>query len=260
MSAVKTSDGGHWYTTAGESMHSIRGANGEERNTTLRDARKLNLLPSVTTVMKVISKPQLETWKQNTLIEAALSTPRNEGESIDEFAARISDEALSVTKRAADFGTRLHDLCEQRATGAFPKLVDGDLAGYIMAIEQFFRACGQVVKIESSVVGKGYAGRIDLLTRTDSGLVLWDFKTQKYKNGKGGFYDSYCQQLQAYRVILEAEFQEPVATANVAINSLQPQEFQLHFWSTEERDQGLAVWKAALHLWQLVNQYVPVQS
>ena len=33
------SESGHWYTQEGEPMYTIIGANGKERNTTLRDAK-----------------------------------------------------------------------------------------------------------------------------------------------------------------------------------------------------------------------------
>ena len=60
-----TSESGHWYTQEGEPMYTIIGANGKERNTTLRDAKKENLVPSVTTILGMIAKPSLENWKIN---------------------------------------------------------------------------------------------------------------------------------------------------------------------------------------------------
>ena len=45
------SESGHWYTQEGEPMYTIIGANGKERNTTLRDAKNLGLVPSVTTIL-----------------------------------------------------------------------------------------------------------------------------------------------------------------------------------------------------------------
>ena len=42
LSAKKTtSESGHWYTQEGDPMYTVIGANGKERNTTLRDARKI---------------------------------------------------------------------------------------------------------------------------------------------------------------------------------------------------------------------------
>ena len=43
LSAKKiTAESGHWYTQEGEPMYTVIGANGKERNTTLRDAKKEN--------------------------------------------------------------------------------------------------------------------------------------------------------------------------------------------------------------------------
>ena len=56
----------HWYRRDGEPLHSVPSAKGEPRPTTLRDARKLGLLPSVTNVLGVIAKPELTAWVQET--------------------------------------------------------------------------------------------------------------------------------------------------------------------------------------------------
>ncbi len=65
---VRTSESGHWYTQEGKPAYTVVGSNGKVRNTTLRDAKKLKLLPSVTTVMSVAAKPGLEAWKQQQLL------------------------------------------------------------------------------------------------------------------------------------------------------------------------------------------------
>ena len=70
----------HWYTRAGNPMYTIIGKNGKERNTTLRDARTLDLVPSVTTILGVAAKPGLEKWKQEQVLLAALTLPRQDGE------------------------------------------------------------------------------------------------------------------------------------------------------------------------------------
>ena len=59
----KTSESGHWYTKDGTPAYTTMGKTGE-RNTTLRDARKLGLLPSVTTIIGQLSKTGLNTWLQ----------------------------------------------------------------------------------------------------------------------------------------------------------------------------------------------------
>ena len=61
------SESGHWYTQEGEPMYTIVGANGKERNTTLRDAKKEGLVPSVTTIMSMMAKPALEDMETKTI-------------------------------------------------------------------------------------------------------------------------------------------------------------------------------------------------
>ena len=60
-----TSEKGHWYTLEGKPLYTLVGKNGKERNTNLRDARKLNLVPSVTTILDVAAKPGLVNWQIN---------------------------------------------------------------------------------------------------------------------------------------------------------------------------------------------------
>src|SRR5690348_10169188 len=103
---------GHWYTRAGEPRYSVIGANGKERDTTLRDARSLGLLPSVTTVLDCLNKGALVEWKVRQGILAALTTSRREGEDDDTFLARILTDSKEQAKQAAEEGTRIHDAIE----------------------------------------------------------------------------------------------------------------------------------------------------
>jgi len=51
---------GHWYRRSdGSPQYTIVGKNGKERDTTLRDAREHNLVPSVTTIMRIAAAPGL---------------------------------------------------------------------------------------------------------------------------------------------------------------------------------------------------------
>jgi hypothetical protein len=47
------SEGGHWYTRTGECCYEIKGANGKMRSVTLRDARKLGLVPGFSAISKM---------------------------------------------------------------------------------------------------------------------------------------------------------------------------------------------------------------
>jgi hypothetical protein len=56
----KVQENGHFYTKDGHPAYTTIGKTGE-RPTTLRDARKLGLLPSVTTINGMLSKAGLDT-------------------------------------------------------------------------------------------------------------------------------------------------------------------------------------------------------
>ena len=86
------SESGHWYTQEGEPMYTIIGVNGKERNTNLRDARNLGLVPSVTTIIGMIAKPSLENWKIDQALKSAITLKQLENELVGDpprFARRI---------------------------------------------------------------------------------------------------------------------------------------------------------------------------
>ena len=62
------SESGHWYAADGSPAYKIIGKNGKERNTTVRDARERNLVPSVTTVLGLVAKPGLSNWLQQQVL------------------------------------------------------------------------------------------------------------------------------------------------------------------------------------------------
>ena len=94
-----TSESGHWYTQEGEPMYTIIGANGKERNTTLADAKKLNLVPSVTGIMAMSYKPALERWKITEAIKSAIVLKIDDDETIDEFVSRCREHSTLVGKK-----------------------------------------------------------------------------------------------------------------------------------------------------------------
>jgi hypothetical protein len=104
MLIVSCESASHWYFPDGTPLHEVARADGKDtRPTSLRDARKLGLFPSVTNVLSILAKPGLDAWKQ--VILAALSWMRNEDESLDDFAKRVLTDMTSEVNRAADLGS-----------------------------------------------------------------------------------------------------------------------------------------------------------
>jgi hypothetical protein len=65
----------HWYDLDGNPCHTSVGAKGQEVKTTLTQARKRGLMPSVTTVLDILGKPELDRWKHNQITNACYSNP-----------------------------------------------------------------------------------------------------------------------------------------------------------------------------------------
>src|ERR1017187_7985575 len=87
---VKTQENGHWYFTSGEPCFEVPKADGKGMTkTTLRHAKKMNLLPSVTTILRVLDKPALTAWKIEQAVLAVMTTPRLPAEADDDFIKRV---------------------------------------------------------------------------------------------------------------------------------------------------------------------------
>jgi hypothetical protein len=262
------SENAHWYRRDGEALHFVESAKGEPRPTTLRDARKLGLLPSVTNVLGVINKPELVEWKMTQAVLAALTLPRLDGEGEDAFARRVVEDAQSRVRTAADFGSAFHAGAEVVA-----KTLEVDqaapYAAWLNLHRDWFQAnCVRVVWTERVLVNTalGYAGTADLLMEHQQhGLTLVDYKTQGVKPGyKARAYSSWCQQLAAYRRAIGNPpspngygAARAVGCLSVIVNSAEPSAPVEHLWTEEELRVGLESFEAALVIWRNEKGYDP---
>jgi hypothetical protein len=247
----------HWYQRDGKPLHSVPSTKGEPRPTTLRDARKLGLLPSVTNVLGVINKPELIEWKMTQAVLAALTLPRCEGEDLGVFAKRVVEDAQSQVRNAADFGSAFHAGAEHivKTLEVDPT---GPYAPWLKFHRDWFQAnCVRMVWTERVLVNTelGYAGTADLLTEHQRhGLTLVDYKTQGVKPGnQPRAYGSWCQQLAAYQRAVG----KPVTCLSVIVNSTEPSELVEHVWSEDELRAGLESFEAALVIWRNEKGYDP---
>ena len=108
-----SSDAGHWYQAdTGEPAYQITGANGKVRNTNLRDARKLNLVPSVTTILGQIAKPGLQTWLNQQILLSALTLPREQNEPEPAWLERVMFDSKEAGRKAAERGNLIHAIVQ----------------------------------------------------------------------------------------------------------------------------------------------------
>ncbi len=250
-------DSAHWYQRDGVPLHTVLSAKGEPRATTLRDARKLNLLPSVTNIIGVIAKPELTAWLQEQAVMAALTLPRLPGESEDAFARRVVEDSQTTRDGAADFGTAFHNGAERVA-----KTLEVDrqhpAADWLAHYRVWYQGNASLLNwTERVLVNRaiGYAGTADLcIEHVNHGPVLVDLKTMKIKPGaKASPYKSWCYQLAAYRKALG----QPVKCMNLIVNSVAPEMPIEHVWSDAEMELGEAAFEAAHRLWVIEKGYDP---
>jgi len=117
---VKTpmaAESGHWYKADGTPCYEIAGKDGTLRGTTLRDARKLNLYPSVTTVCSVLDKPGLKQYFRREMFSATATTPRLPGMTDEDYFAECCKWADEHSLLARDAGTAFHGSMEKYIQG-----------------------------------------------------------------------------------------------------------------------------------------------
>src|SRR5688500_5455719 len=98
----------HWYDRQGKPCYTVIGANGKERPTTLRDARKNGWLPSVSGIIGCCAKPGLERWKLDQMMHSALTLPRLDGELEAAWIDRVWTDSKETARKAAERGTAIH--------------------------------------------------------------------------------------------------------------------------------------------------------
>ena len=197
----RQSESGHWYDREGNPAYSVIGKNGNLRGTTLRDARTLNLCPSVTTIIGVAAKPGLDTWKQQQVLLSALTLPRETGEPEQSWLERVMMDSKQTGRIAADRGTAIH--------ATIQAFFEGDL------IPEALPMCRPVEEAIKTHFGEllllpelsfahplGFGGKADLIakSRHDWDGVCIDIKTKETEDiSKAEIYPEHGMQLAAYR-------------------------------------------------------------
>lgn len=224
----------HWYTSNGEPMHEVPKKDGGMRRATLADARKQNLLRSVTSYLKVLAKPELEAWKIEQACLAVLTSPHLPNESADDFVKRVlTTERQQEQERdmKADLGKQLHDAMANLMMG---QECDRALLPWV---EPAFKAvrelCPITLAVEKVLVGSGYAGRCDFIGDHTSGdEMIVDWKSTG-KLPTRGSWPEHVLQLSAYAAARERESlgnvgtQQEIRTANVYISTKEQGQFVL---------------------------------
>lgn len=232
----------HWYAKDGKPTYTVIGTNGKERATTLRDAKKLDLVPSVTTVLNVAAKPGLMAWMQDQMLMAALTLPRAIGEAEADWLERVKTDSKAQAKAAADRGTDMHNQIEDVFNGKQSAMFAHKVYD---AVQQEFGSREWITE-KSFASDLGFGGKVDLCS--PSGVVI-DYKTKDKVDDKVTVYDEHGMQLAAYRVGLGMPYAE---CANVFVDMDGNVKIIRH--SEEELSKAWEMFMALLSFYRIKNE------
>lgn len=254
------SESGHWYQPDGTQVALVPGSKkGSMVTPDIRHARKLGLLPGVTTIIRCAASPSLDKYKQRQAILAALTLPRQPDEAEDVWLARVIKDAGEHAAKAAEEGTRIHAAVQSYYQGgkvddAYLPHVDG-VRGVLGNI-----APGNNWQSEVGVACAewGYGTKSDLHSQN----WVWDLK------GKDGdlddlfgerTYDYYWMQLAATkRLLLKSGRCHSDARCGILfVSRTHPGVGHAVEITDEQLARGLEMFDALKAYWQAKNNYYP---
>lgn len=242
---------GHWYRLDGAPAYTVTGANGNERPTTLRDARKLGLVPSVTGIIRTAAAPGLEKWKRNQVLLSALTLPRVENEPETSWLARVERDWQEQGGKAAERGTAIHAAIERHYRGELP---DETLWDWVKAArEEIRRHCGEQrwLAERSFADVRGYGGKTDL--HSDEWVVDVKGKEGDAWQIDHQLFDEHLMQLAAYREGLGV----PGACCGILFVGRDVPSARFVKAAEADLDRGWQMFKALLAFWQAKHGYKP---
>ncbi len=262
----------HWYDKDGNPKHH-EGKDGKP--TTLREARKLKLYPSVTTIGNIMHKEGLVRWLQQeaAMMAADVAHRETDGEEVTTgehtsynraWATEVIGIAREKTIEKADIGTEIHDTLEKFHEDPFG--VTGDDQKMCVAIARCIQANTGLSLYSDFIpearfcdVDRGYAGMCDLHTpAADLMTDVWvlDYKTKDGVDEKTRGYPEQAEQLIAYANGLKIAY---ARIANIFISRTPPEKDEPWAVKFFEHKDPMA-WerfKHTLQLWQVIKKYGP---
>lgn len=186
----------------------------EELNTETIDGKRFYVtpqgkLPSITTVLSILSRDAIKKWRE-----------------------QVGEEtANAISAKASRRGTSVHEMCEHYINN------DLDAKKYLPSDRETFNSLkpildthldniyAQEVPLWSEYLG--VAGRVDCIGEWDGRIAVIDFKTSR-KLKKKEYISNYFQQCAAYAVMWEERTGIPInkIVVVIAVDGEQPQVFE----------------------------------
>ncbi len=245
---------GHWYKQDGSPMHEVESLAGTMRPTTLRDARKYKLVPSVMSILSIIDKPGLTKWQIEQGIMAALTLGREDGEPDGLFLSRVYEDSRRQVINAGIIGDKVHDACEKHLSG---KMIPTEFLPHALAVkdilDEYFPLITDWVTEKSFAHPFGFGGRVDL--HSPSTGVIVDFKGKDFCPGESKKLDwEQHYQLGGYQLGLQLPLNWGM---NIFFSRTHPGHAVGKVWRLEEMQYGQDVFLATFNLWKVLKKFDP---
>lgn len=251
----------HFYSRLGEPVWELPNkSKGGMRPVTLADAKKLDLLPSVTTAIRG-GRPQpygVLNYKMEQFGQHLLTSPRQPEENDADFLDRVNTEYQAAMDAAPDIGTDVHAMIAEylrhgpeTVTALFPE--SSAAFGKVKTWIDVHVQVAEFVELAVAAPGLGYAGTADALLHMDSGQNwLVDWKTQGVKD-KPKTYEEWVIQLAALSKLL-ADYQIDVV-ANLVIPTSDYPTVTEALWTPAELEWGWRAFQLALDSYRHTNRW-----
>ncbi len=265
------SQAGHWYQReTGVAVYEVPMTSKEGmRRTSLKDARKLDLVPSVTTINKAMAAPGLEIWKAEQLLQSALTLPKQQGETLDAYAKRVVEDSKQQGITAANRGKQLHAAIEDYIRGHIAPEWKEHLILLDKTLEQHgidIHAGQPEHSFAAQVGGLWYGGKIDYYrNQKDHFLgdsIILDFKSKdKIEPKKQLVYEEHAMQIAAYgyglfgRITSSKPWDwEAFRGLNVFVG-VQDCEIRVHEHTPEDLEHAFELFRSILDFWTRKNKF-----
>jgi hypothetical protein len=249
----------HWYKRDGTPAYTVKSRDGTDRPATLRDARKLGLVPSVTEIIKSCHKPGLERWKLDQMLHSALTLPRGSEEPEEAWISRVWTDSQETARKAAERGTAIHAAIQGSYEGKHPGFeylqhtlaADNELTSWLQ------KPSGLEVAAESSFAHPlGFGGKVDLEGSPPPFIV--DFKTKEFgHDAELRTWDEHAMQLSAYRV---GRNMPTAKCAIVYVSVSYPGLARLIEIPEKDLQRGWAMFQGLLSYWKAKSSFDPSWS
>lgn len=240
----------HYYRRDGTPVFSVPNkSSGGDRPTTIRDCRSLNLVPSPTTITKLLHRQALVEWQIEQSVLAVLSAPRKENETLDAYVERILHvERHQDQERdaAAERGKSIHRAIQLALeTGMYDEAFYAFVRPALALMAQF----GRVVACEKRIIADDYVGTTDLILENDHEMWVWDIKCRRRIPEKQ--YDEEKLQLSAYAGGLGNTGDKRIRCANLYLSTEEPGKLDLKESVDWRKD--FERFRLLLSFWKLTN-------